>query len=181
MTRILISAAAMVMAGLIALPARAADAPFGDKVSARIVNYNRAAPAIGSAGKLDGGGVAEAKALGFVTIVDLRGATEGTAEERAEAEKVGIAYRNIEVVSEVPSADQVAAFAAIIEDAANQPVLFHCVSANRAGAMWALYRASRGVPAGVALEEGRTLGLHGAREDAVRAELKLPPPDKTTQ
>lgn len=125
MTPILTRAVMLVAVGLIAVSAFAADAPFGDKVSAAIVNYNRASPAIGSAGKLDGGGVAEAKALGFVTIVDLRGAAEGTADERAEAEKVGIAYRGIEVVTEAPTAEQVASFAATIEDKANQPVLFH--------------------------------------------------------
>ncbi len=36
--------------------------------------------------------------------------------------------------------------------------------------MWALYRASQGVPAYIAIEEGRTVGLT-SREPDVRARL----------
>jgi protein tyrosine/serine phosphatase len=58
----------------------------------------------------------------------------------------------------------------VVENAANLPVLVHCHSANRVGAMWALYRASKGVPPAVAVEEGRTAGLK-SREKAVREKL----------
>lgn len=166
------------VAGLVlAAPAWAAEAqaPFGDKVSAALKNYNRASPMIGSAGVLGEGGVAEAKALGFAAILDLRTAEEGAAEEEATAKSVGIPYYNIAVATKSPTDDQVTAFAAIIEDAENLPILVHCESANRVGAMWALYRAGKGVPAEIAVEEGRTLGLKPSREVAVRERLGLPP------
>lgn len=153
--------------------AETAQAPFGDKVSAAIVNYDRASPVIGTAGLLKGNGVAEAKALGFKTIVDLRGPDEGTAAERAAAKAAGIAYIGIPVTTKAPAPAQVPTFAKIVEDPDNWPILVHCVSANRVGAMWALYRASRGVPAEVAIEEGRATGLRGSREAAVRQQLGL--------
>lgn len=154
--------------------AQMAQAPFGEKVGA-ITYYNRAAPFVATAGLLAEGGVAEARALGFKTIVDLRGPQEGIAEEEAAARAAGLGYLNIPVTTKAPTPEQLAAFAAAVEDSANWPVLMHCVSANRAGAMWALYRASKGVPPEVAIEEGRAQGLKPSREAAVRAQLGLPP------
>lgn len=170
-------AALFLVAGLTAT-ANAADAPmapFGDVVGPAFTNYNRAAPAVGSAGALKDGAVAEAKALGFRTILDLRTAEEGADAERALAQTVGIAYVNVPVATRAPLPEQLDAFARIVEDPANLPVLVHCESANRVGAMWALYRASKGVPAMVAVEEGRTLGLKPSREKTVRERLGLPP------
>ena len=56
--------------------ADAAEAPFGGAVSPIIINYNRAAPYVGTAGLLGEGGVAEAAQLGFKTIIDLRSPAE---------------------------------------------------------------------------------------------------------
>jgi uncharacterized protein (TIGR01244 family) len=165
--------AVLVFAGT-AVAAEAPEAPFGDKVDG-FVNYNRASPQVGSAGLLGPGGAARAKALGFRMIVDLRGPEEGIAEEREQAAAAGIAYVNIPVTTKAPLAPQVETLARAIEDPANQPVLVHCQSANRVGAAWALYRASKGVPPEVAIEEGRTLGLKPSRESAVRETLNLPP------
>lgn len=169
--------AVLLLMAILAMPASAADiaaAPFGDLVGPAFSYYNRAAPNIGSAGVLKEGGVAEAKALGFKTILDLRTSEEGADAERALAADVGIAYLNLAVATKAPTPEQVAAFARIVEDPANLPILVHCETANRVGAMWALYRASRGVPAMVAVEEGRTLGLKPSREKAVRERLDLP-------
>ena len=68
-----------------------------------------------------------------------------------------------------------AEFAKIVEDPANYPILLHCESSNRVGAMWALYRASKGVPNEIAIEEGRQVGLKTSREPAVREMLGMEP------
>ncbi len=166
-------------AALVRAPAAPAapEAPFGDRVSPALLNYNRASPFVGTAGVPGPGGIAEARALGFRLIVDLRTPPEGTGLEAAEADRVGIRYLNLPVAGGAPSDALVARFAQVVEDPRNWPVLVHCVSANRAGAMWALYRASRGVPPRVAIEEGRTAGLRPDREQRVRARLGLPPLD----
>ncbi len=156
--------------------AGAPQAPFGDKVSAAILNYNRATPYVATSGKYDATAIAELKKLGFATIVELRGPNEdGVAANAQAAKAAGLNYVNIPVVTKAPTDEQVTAFAAIVEDSQTYPILVNCVSANRVGAMWALYRAQAGVPAEVAVEEGRTAGLK-SREAAVRARLGLPAP-----
>jgi uncharacterized protein (TIGR01244 family) len=150
------------------------EAPFGDRVSARLYNYNRPTPFMGTGGAPAPGGVAELASLGFKLIIDLRGPGEdGVAREVGEVKKAGLRYVNIPVTTLMPTPDQVARFAALIEQSDNWPVFVHCGSAARVGGIWALYRAGKGVPATVALEEGRGIGLRGRREAAVRAALGL--------
>ncbi|MEO1149668.1 MAG: sulfur transferase domain-containing protein [Pseudomonadota bacterium] len=149
-------------------------APFGGEVSSDILNYTRAAPNVGTAGKLVGNGVAEAQQLGFKLIIDLRRPDEGgVAEEIAEASRLGIAYENVPLAKDATAWDQVERIEALIADRSNYPVLIHCGSANRAGAVWALYRTRQGVPNLIAIEEGRTVGLK-SREVQVRELLGLP-------
>ncbi len=150
------------------------QAPFGDKVSAAIFNYNRATPHIATSGTYGAGAVGEVKALGFATVIELRGADEKGVDANAMAAKAaGLTYIQIPVTTRAPSDEQVRLFARAVENPANFPILVNCVSANRTGAMWALYRAQAGVPAEIAVEEGRTAGLK-SREPAVRARLGLP-------
>lgn len=153
----------------------ASTAPFGGAVSPDIVNYTRAAPYVGTAGKLTGDGVEEAKRLGFKLIIDLRRPEEdGVAEEQAKAAELGLAYLNLPLAADETAWDQVRAVETALADAANYPVLLHCGSANRAGAVWALYRYKQGVSAVTALEEGLATGLT-SREKQVRELLNLPP------
>lgn len=78
---------------------------------------------------------------------------------------------NIPVTGGVPTDAQVAEFARIVEDPNNAPLLVHCASANRVGAMWTLYRVRQGIPLAIALEEGRTAGLRPDREAELRKRL----------
>lgn len=115
------------------------------------------------------------KALGFKTVINLLSAKEGEAKEAASAKAAGLNYINLPVTELAPVADQVAAFTRLVQDPSNYPILLHCESSNRVGALWALYRAGTGVPAEIAIQEGRTVGLKPSREKAVREILKLPP------
>lgn len=164
---------ALLGAETIALAQAAQVVPSADKVSAAITRYTRVRPALATAGVLKEGGVSEAKALGFATILDLRGPEEGTEVERRAAEAAGLRYLNIPVTEELPSEAQVVAFARIVEDAASHaPLLVHCASANRVGAMWSLYRVRGGATLAQAVAEGRTIGMQKAREDAVLRRLQ---------
>ena len=147
------------------------EVPFGNQVSAAITKYNRLRPSIATSGPLKAGAVSELKSLGFATILDLRGPDEGTDVEKKAAEEAELRYLNIPVTVTVPSDEQVAEFARIVEDAAYCPLLIHCGSANRVGAIWALYLVRRGMPVSIAVEEGRTIGLQGDREKAVLNQL----------
>ena len=149
------------------------QAPFGGEVSSAIGQYNRVSPYIANAGLLHKGGLEEAQRLGFKLIVDLRGRTErGVSREMRLAEKLGIQRINIPVVQRAPEWNQVDELAALIHDPTNYPVLIHCVSSNRSGAIWSLYRARVGISPLTAVEEGRTAGLT-SRETAVRNMLEL--------
>lgn len=150
------------------------EAPFGGAVSPDIVNYSRAAPYVGIAGRLNGNGVAEAKELGFKLLIDLRRPEEdGVSEEVAAAQELGIAYVNVPLAKDQSAWDQVTEVERLLENQDNYPILLHCGSANRAGAVWALYRHRQGVPALIAIEEGLAVGLK-SREAQVRELLGLP-------
>lgn len=151
--------------------ALAQEAPFGDAVGPDFTNYNRAWPTVGSAGLLKGNAVAEAADLGFRTVVDLRTTSETDGTEKAATEAAGMAYVHIPVATRAPTPEQVAQFSELMAAEGNKPILVHCASANRVGAIWALYRAGTGVSAMTAIEEGRVLGLSSSREPAVRAQL----------
>jgi protein tyrosine/serine phosphatase len=82
------------------------------------------------------------------------------------------------VTNGLPTTFQIVEFAHVVEDPDNAPLLIHCASANRVGAMWALYRALKGNPEELALEEARTIGLQPNREAAVRKWLAEHVPTK---
>ncbi|SMF78085.1 TIGR01244 family protein [Tistlia consotensis] len=151
------------------------QAPFGDKMPAIVDNYGRAAPYVGTGGLVKLEALPQLKALGFKTVVNLRTAEEDPGAEAQAAAAAGLDYVSIPVSAKAPTAEQVAAFTTLVEDPAHYPILVHCHSANRVGALWTLYRAGRGVPPEVAIQEGRTVGMTAGREAAVRQVLKLPP------
>ncbi|MBT6440862.1 MAG: phosphatase [Alphaproteobacteria bacterium] len=155
-------------------PSQAGEVPFGDKVGAEVSYYNRTTPHVSTGGLLHQGGPEMLKSLGYGTVIDLRTPKEGTAQERAVVEALGLRYINIPIANGAPTDDQIARFADVIAAPGGQAIHVHCVSANRAGAMWALYLAATGISAEQAVNAGRTVGLRGRREAGVRQHLGLP-------
>ncbi len=150
------------------------EVPFGDRVGPAVTKYNRLRPNIATAGALKEGAIGELKALGFATILNLCTPGEGADVEKKAVEAAGLRYFNIPFASRLPSDEQVAEFARIVENAAYFPLMIHCGTANRTGTMWTLYRARRGIPISIAVEEGRTIGMQRDREDAVLKHLGHP-------
>jgi protein tyrosine phosphatase (PTP) superfamily phosphohydrolase (DUF442 family) len=151
-------------------------APFGNAVPRMISNYGRAAPGVGIAGQPTVAGIDAAHELGFAVMVDLRQPEEpGVAAEAARAADLGL--RRLSVPMPARPGPELDAFleqlTGILNEGANYPILLNCGTANRAAAAWTLYRAKKGVPATVAIEEGRALGLT-SREALVREVLGLP-------
>jgi len=151
------------------------QAPFGDAVDGRISNYTRVAPFVATSGPVKPEDYGYVASLGFRTVINLRAAEEGADREVEAARAAGLNVVWLPVTGKAPEWDQVAKAAAVIGDPANYPILLLCHSANRAGAMWALYRASQGVPPDIAIQEGRAAGLMPSREVRVREMLGLPP------
>ena len=141
--------------------------PFGNQVSS-IKNYNRATSQIATSGIIGDNGAEVLAAQGFKTIIDLRTPAEGTNEEKQAAEAADLHYINIPVTGEGINQKQLATFTKVIENTA-KPVLVHCASGNRAGAMWFAYRISKGVAPEIASEEGKAAGMNPEMEQKVRA------------
>ncbi len=169
-------AAAILTMALLVAPVLAGETPPASGVPATISHYHRITPTVATAGLLAPGGLAAAAELGFALVIDLRTAQEGATRERDMASRLGVRYLNIPVATRAPTPAQVATLAGAIEDPANQPVLIHCHTANRAGAMWALYQARAGASTEAAMVAGRAAGLAANREDAVRARIAGTPP-----
>ncbi|MDA0679641.1 MAG: sulfur transferase domain-containing protein [Proteobacteria bacterium] len=101
-----------------------------------------------------------AKNAGFTTVVDLRGESEDRGfDEAAEVSALGMSY----VTLPIANADDVtfenaAAFDKILA-AAEGPVLVHCASGNRVGALFALREKMSGASNDDALAAGKAAGL----------------------
>lgn len=152
------------------------EVPSQHEIGGLVINYRRLRPQIATGGLIRDGALPRLKALGFATIVDLRGPEEGAAVEKQAAQAAGLRYINIPVTEGLPSAAQLIEFGRVIEDPKNFPVLVHCASANRVGAMWALYQAHAGKTLEMALAEGRAIGMRPEREADVRKRLRQAAP-----
>jgi protein tyrosine/serine phosphatase len=90
------------------------------------------------------GGVKKLSELGIKTVINLRGASDDTRREQAEAESSGMRYFNIPMSSlGRPTDEQVARALAILDARENWPVFVHCQrGADRTGVIIAAYRIS---------------------------------------
>jgi len=141
--------------------------PFGHQVST-VQNYNRAAPQIATSGLIGDGGAPILAAHGFRTVIDMRTVNEGTREEKALVEAAGMIYVNIPMTVANISQEHLEAFTKAIQQSP-KPILVHCGSGNRAGAIWASYLISQGTDPEKALAEGRKAGMRPPLEEKVRA------------
>jgi len=90
-------------------------------------------------------------------------------DEPALVAELGQKYVTIPIMPDTFSKEDVARFANAVENV-DAPVLVHCASANRVGALWAAYlNLHRGVELERAIELGRSAGLSGdSMVEAVR-------------
>jgi uncharacterized protein (TIGR01244 family) len=116
----------------------------------------------------------EARAKGFRMVINLRTPSEpGPSPEEIQA--LGLAYRSIPVAgADGLTEDNARALATALEEAKG-PVIVHCGSGNRVGALFALKAfALDGKSPEEALALGKKAGLTHL-EPAVRQRLGLPP------
>lgn len=101
------------------------------------------------------------KAAGVKTIVDLRAPGENDWDERAAVEALGMAYQQIPIGGPGDISEENARrLSQIMEDEASIPVLIHCGSGNRVGALYALKKYHCDECEGeAAVEAGRDAGL----------------------
>jgi uncharacterized protein (TIGR01244 family) len=130
-------------------------------------------------GVLTGGQVTEADLTaaaqaGYRTVVNLRTlGEEGAWDETEFVEGLGMRFLHIPVAGAAGlTEDNVQALAEVIEDEANHPLLIHCGSGNRVGALFALKAFQLD---GKSAEEALAIGLEAGLtrlEPAVRERLE---------
>jgi uncharacterized protein (TIGR01244 family) len=99
---------------------------------------------------------------GFRSVLNLRTDSEGVdlAREREMAEKAGLRYISVPVAPQSITSETVNAFISAVKEKTNHPMLIHCGSANRVGAMMMIYRVlGQGWPEDKAAEEAARIGL----------------------
>lgn len=116
--------------------------------------------------------LAAARAQGVVSVINLRQPDELDFDEAGAVRDLGMQYHNPGFREPDSLTDaKLDEIRALLRDAAERPVLMHCASANRVGAVWLAHRVlDDGVDLTTALDEAREVGLHSAPlEERVRA------------
>ncbi len=109
-----------------------------------IRNFSRVDATVGCGGAVDPAAMGALKKDGFVSVINLRVATEPGADVdagRAAAQAAGLKYIHLPFNAQAPDSKVVESFLAAVADKSNQPVFIHCGSANRVGAVWMIKRA----------------------------------------
>lgn len=114
--------------------------------------------------------------FGVKTVVNLRTDQEMSSlgfDEKAAVENAGMNYVHVPMGFELPDASGLQKVMDALAGAADAPVLLHCGSASRSGALWALFAGTQdGLSADDAVAEGREAGMNArALETAVREAL----------
>jgi uncharacterized protein (TIGR01244 family) len=133
---------------------------------AGVRNYSKVDATIGCAGATDPAAMKALKGEGYVSVINLRTATEPGADVeagRAAAQSAGLRYFHLPFSSAMPDPKIVDGFLATVADPKNQPVFIHCGSANRVGGMWMIKRVLQDKwPMDKARAEAEAIGLREA-------------------
>lgn len=142
--------------------------------SDRIVNLMQPSSHCYTGGQADATALEQAHAAGVRTVVNLRLPAEmPDFDEPAVARRLDLAYHNLPISGAADfNRANVERLDTILREAGENPVLVHCASGNRVGALFALRAAwHEGKSVDVALEIGRGHGLTKA-QGVVRAILE---------
>jgi len=164
------------LAGCVAvlLSATAAFAQIPEAVDPAVIpNYRLLKPGLATAGQPTPEALRKLKEQGFKTVINLRADTEpGGKEEEAIVKGQGLEYVSVPVTPASFSQEQVDKVAKVLDDPKAGPILFHCGSANRVGAVWTVIQAQKGKSYDAAEAEGRKIGLSSpAMVEAVKKVL----------
>ncbi len=142
---------------------------------AEIPAYRLLRPGLAAAGQPSPQALARLGEMGFRTVVNLRTEKEGASAEAPVVAAQGLRYVWIPITADSFSLADAEAVQKVLVDPSAGPVLLHCASANRVGAVWSVLQSKSGKSLEEALASGRTAGLHSATmEAAVRRVLGVP-------
>lgn len=147
----------------IAIITLGAAAAYGRTLVSAVPGARTPAPGIFAAGRLDASDVERIAGSGIRHVIDLTlDAETPEFDEAAAVQAAGVGYSNLPLRGAVDlTREHVLAFDALLQDT-GRPVLVHCSSGNRAGAMAALRAAwVQGKPVEDAIAVGKAWGLAG--------------------
>lgn len=125
-----------------------------------IPNYYRLRDDIATAGQPTDDAIADVKKAGFKAVLNLRTEEEGSLDEKPKVEAAGMTYYNIPVGRDGFSPEILAEFKEILADNENRPLLIHCASSNRVGALWFAHQVlNEDEDEAEAMTEGEAAGL----------------------
>lgn len=108
----------------------------------------------------DESGFKAVKARGIKTVIDLRHADETEFDEKKIVEGLGMTYVHLPWNGTGELTDEVFDQTREMLESAEKPVLLHCKSANRAGAVWLPFRVlEEGIAVEDAVDEAKAVGL----------------------
>src|SRR5512143_3413767 len=158
-----------VVLAFLAASATAADGIPDSLDPHEVPNYHRVRPGVATGGQPSAEALSRLGALGFKTVINLRTEKEGAKDEETAAKAAGLAYVWVPVTADTLSLEDASRVEKVLEDESAAPVLLHCATANRVGAVWAVLAVKGGKTLDEALAEGKEIGLRSpALVDAVR-------------
>ncbi len=104
---------------------------------------------------------------GYAAVIDFR--TEGEdrgMDEKAVVEELGMQYESLPITRSDITYEKAAALDELLAGY-DEPVLLHCGSANRVGALIALRASANGADDEAAIEAGRRAGLTSSELEAI--------------
>jgi uncharacterized protein (TIGR01244 family) len=145
------------LATLLSVPAFAQETPLPADLG--VPNVREASPGILTGGSPSAGDLKRLKDAGYTTVINLQGLDEGSLDEAAIADEVGLHYVALPITRADITRENAEKLHAAIQ-LSGTPVFVHCASGNRAGALMALraYFVLDMSPA-AAMEEGKKAGL----------------------
>jgi uncharacterized protein (TIGR01244 family) len=150
-----------VLSLLAALAATSVSAQVPERMDAEAIpNYTLVRPGLATAGAPSPEALAQLGRLGFRTVINLRVEMEPGVKEEAEiVRKQGLTYLHVPITPASFSLEDVNAVSKALDDPNAAPILFHCASANRVGAVWTVLQVRKGKSYEAALLEGKQIGL----------------------
>jgi uncharacterized protein (TIGR01244 family) len=162
-----INALVLVLATLLANPIQAEDSNMDSKLLADIgailvANTVHPVDGITAAGQPNHAAFGVFAASGYTTVVDMRGSNENRGlDEPSVVAALGMDYVPFPItIADDISFDNAAKLEQIIKEA-DGPVLVHCASSNRVGALLALRSSLAGADDDTAMAHGIEAGLTG--------------------
>jgi uncharacterized protein (TIGR01244 family) len=130
-----------------------------------IMNRADPLPGITTSGQPDEAALQGLADAGYAAVIDLRGADEDRGfDEKSAVEGLGMSYISLPITGrDAINYDNASALDEVLKDI-DGPVLLHCASSNRVGALLTLRDHMHGASSEESLELGTEAGLASLRE-----------------